>query len=287
VRPAQQLFVEVGGTGKEFNAAKETCGSTTCDVAAGGFNGGGESHSWGWAGWPGFTGGGGGGASDVQTQSIGSGWKAALPTRLIVAGGGGGQGGTAVRLKPSVKTATGGFGGYVFGPIGDGEEGETLLVKGDLGGGGGRIGGSGAGGKGGIRGGASHGPEGGTILGSGYLIAFAGVDGELGVGGNGGTTWNKIPTPGAGGGGGGGYYGGGGGGGGSVYDSEVTHERESDAGAGGGGGAGSSYAPGGTTGWASSYSGPNGEVIITYSGGEAKVPEDHSDLHADPRDATL
>jgi hypothetical protein len=57
-----------------------------------------------------------------------------------------------------------------------------------------------------------------------------------------------------------------------VYDSEVTHERESDAGAGGGGGAGSSYAPGGTTGWASSYSGPNGEVIITYSGGEAKVP---------------
>jgi hypothetical protein len=273
VKPAQQLFVEVGGAGKEFNATKVPCGETICDVAAGGFNGGGDSYNFGWSGWPGYTGGGGGGASDVQTQSqsIGGGWKAALPSRLIVAGGGGGSGGTAVKLKPSVKTAAGGLGGYLFGGSGDGEEGETLIVKGDLGGGGAKVGGAGAGGKGGSYGGEAHGSPG-TVNG-GYLMGYPGVDGELGVGGNGGTSWNKIPTPGAGGGGGGGYYGGGGGGAGSVYDQELAKgAKESDAGAGGGGGAGSSYAPGGTTGWASSYTGKNGEVLITYSTGEGKPP---------------
>jgi hypothetical protein len=208
----------------------------------------------------------------VQTQSIGAGWKTALPSRLIVAGGGGGTGGTAVKPNPSVKIAPGGFGGYLFGGAGDGEEGETLIVKGDLGGGGGQIGASGAGGKGGVQGGKTHGGPG--AVNGGYLMGYPGVDGELGLGGNGGTVWNKIPTPGAGGGGGGGYYGGGGGGAGSVYDSELSKEKESDAGAGGGGGAGSSYAPGGITEriLAGSHSGKDGEVIISYSPGEGKVP---------------
>jgi hypothetical protein len=66
VEPGQKLYVEVGGMGQGFNATNESCGESKCDVAKGGFNGGGESIGWGNPGWPGFTGGGGGGASEAK-----------------------------------------------------------------------------------------------------------------------------------------------------------------------------------------------------------------------------
>lgn len=154
------------------------------DVNEGGFNGGGRA-----GGSPfNLVGpvGPGGGASDVRRGG------SALGNRVVVAGGGGGSGSSPI--------GTGGAGGGTNGGSGGGS---------DAGGGGGTQ----------TAGGAA---------GTGPPPFFPGVQpataGELGIGGDGGSSTFSLAISSAGGGGGGGYYGGGGGG------------------AGAGGGGGSSFA---------------------------------------------
>jgi hypothetical protein len=161
----EKLYVFVGGIG-----------FVKSDTGYGGFNGGGDAGP----DWFGF---GGGGASDIRQRG------AKLSDRILVAGGGGGDGGF------SFGGAGGAGGGLVGGPGGSEPSGAD-------GGGGGSQSFGGTGGAGG----------GGT----GYLHGYSGESGKLGDGGKGGNggIWTSSYFGGSGGGGGGGYYGGGGGGGG-------------------------------------------------------------------------
>jgi hypothetical protein len=192
VIPGETLTIVVGG---EASGQK------------GGFNGGGDGGNdhCGY-GCPSF---GGGGASDVRQGGD------RVADRVLVAGGGGGQGGSWPNFVP------GGAGGR----------------------GGGSTGGSGAnggpssgyiGGGGGLGGTQRAGGSGGTPSSCDYYDGNFGSYGQLhdgGTGGQGGTYGGTGP---GGGGGGGGYYGGGGGGSGSSFQSYCYT-------GGGGGGGGSSY----------------------------------------------
>jgi hypothetical protein len=183
VKPGEQLAVFVGGAG-----------------ASGGYNGGGSGQ-----GRTDYASGAGGGASDIREGG------SALKDRILVAGGGGGEGESG---RPSAY-GSGGKGGAKTGGRGvDGENfgghGACRRPEGDGGGGGSQQNGG--------TGGPAH-----------CRLASSGKPGVLGNGGAGGTGIG-------GGGGGGGYYGGGGGGGGNEIMSYGLY------GGGGGGGGGSSYA---------------------------------------------
>lgn len=191
VKPREKLHVYVGGKGTPY---------------AGGFNGGGDpgkAYTW--------PGNGGGGASDVREGGD------ALKDRVLVAAGGGGQGGLGEADWIWYYLSPGGNGG--------GEDGDN---GGSPFGGGGGGGSQTEGGVGGAEGtGDGSGPPG-----------QPGSNGGLAVGGNGGTGGKASgsgASGGAGGGGGGGYYGGGGGAGGGA---SIRY----GSGAGGGGGGGSSWA---------------------------------------------
>jgi hypothetical protein len=185
VTPHEHLAIFVGGT---------------TAVQSGGYNGGGAGLygtdiSYG-----------GGGASDIR-----EGGKT-LQNRILIAGGGGGEGGF-----DSGGYGAGGKGGGST--AGSGAAGRGTSSRGYTNAGGGGSGG--AQNSGGSGGGAGRG---------GYQDGYPGVGGELGAGGNGGPGTGEN----GGGGGGGGYYGGGGGGGGGwAYGDYI--------GGGGGGGGGSSY----------------------------------------------
>ena len=185
VTPGEKLAIFVGGEGT---------------LPSGGFNGGGSSG----AGYGRFPGYGGGGATDIREGGSG------LANRIVVVGGGGGQG-----SYDGPKDGIGGKGGGNIGGAGGVGSGYYGLAGG--GGGGGTQDRGGFGGSGGQ----------GQVCGD-----SPGDAGSLGQGGDGAEGYYLC---GAGGGGGGGYYGGGGGGGGSNDgSSEAT-------GGGGGGGGGSSY----------------------------------------------
>jgi hypothetical protein len=188
VTPGEKLFVFVGGAGSQDKA---------------GFKGGGHGSSDG--GNPACDrcrGIGGGGASDVRQHG------AELADRILVAGGGGGEGG---RGSGGVDIAGNGGkgGGRIAGP--------------------GRAGtgsGSGLGGLGGTQ-------QAGGTGGRQSECGDSGDDGNLGIGGAGGSAKHidAKSIGGGGGGAGGGYFGGGGAGAGCA----------SDGASGGGGGGGSSY----------------------------------------------
>lgn len=187
VRPGETLHVFVGGQGTE---------------AIGGFNGGGDggaskdfSYDRGY---------GGGGGSDVREHG------SLLSDRILVAGGGGGEGNGR-------GSGDGGEGGGKIG--GDGGDAYFYYA------GGGKGGTQNAGGSGGAGGPGSDGP------------GHAGSPGRLGRGGKGGRGGiNRHAYSGEGGGGGGGGYCGGGGGGGGEAGEASLYGRP-----GGGGGGGSSY----------------------------------------------
>jgi len=205
------------------------------EVAAGGFNGGGQL---------GFEGGGmGGGASDVRTLSESS--VETLQSRLLVAGGGGGGGGT-------FDEGGGGRGGDAGSA---GEEGST--------------------GFGGCCGEDQHSAGGaaGTLTGGGAggerceaPAPWSGHEGSFGIGGEGGEE-GAAPLTG-GGGGGGGYWGGGGG------EGSCEFAGPEGAGGGGGGG-GSSYvseeATSASFGLASLSTEPS--VSITYATAATATPD--------------
>jgi hypothetical protein len=179
------LYVEVGGIGDPVVAG---------GAGHGGFNGGGDGGMSGFVG-----GGGGGGPSDVRTCSTADCGVTGVPAtdpRLIVAGGGGGNG--------AGQNAPGGSAGSPS----PGEHGTDYANSMGGGGASGSAGGTGGGGVGAGPGGTGH-------------------DGAAGVGGAGGS------VGGGGGGGGGGFFGGGGaagnqdgngagGGGGSSYAAPVA-----------------------------------------------------------------
>ncbi len=193
VTPHEKLWVYVGGQG---------------NGTSGGFNGGGNGGS------PtseGHQGAGGGGASDVRVAPGG------VSDRVLVAGGGGGDGEPFGNTKSS-DFGCAGYGGGLVG--GDGLRG---LYYYGAGGGGGTGGSQSAGGTGG-QGGAPSSPYPGN----------PGENGALGIGGAGGQVAGGYSD--GGGGGGGGYYGGGGGGSGEGGYSTGNF------GGGGGGGGGSSFA---------------------------------------------
>jgi hypothetical protein len=187
VKPGETLYVRVGGRG---------LGGNYSGSGGGGFNGGGSGGDGGY--WGGH---GGGGASDVREGGD------QFKDRILVAGGGGGQGtgydaffGTGA---DGGSTVGGNGGGYYVGGLGGSQ------TEGGAGGKG-NQGSAGEPGQRGANGALGYGRDGGA----------GGAGGSYGHGGSGG-------------GGGGGYYGGGGGGGGSgSYGS---------AQAGNGGGGGSSY----------------------------------------------
>jgi len=165
VAPGAVLYVEVGGDGLSGRFSNP-------GTLPGGFNGGGSVP-------PAYgQGGSGGGASDVRTVPRLQG-AATLPSRLVVAGGGGGTGQSVALGSPG-----GGGSGNLDG-TGPGAAGAT-----------GPSGGAGGGG-------ASQ-----TAPGAGGSASSPGQPGQLGVGGSGG----GAPRGDSGGGGGGGLYGGGGGG---------------------------------------------------------------------------
>lgn len=194
VRPGEILFVFVGGQAS----------STT-----GGFNGGATGGYGSYCrNCPGF---GGGGASDVREGSD------TLTDRVLVVGGGGGEGG--INPYGYKEAGVGGKGGGKVGGAGSNAGGSSGSECGGYGGGGGTQYGGGSGGAGGS-----------CFIGSGNF----GQNGSLGSGGAGGQGGHYAPAAG-GGGAGGGYYGGGGGGAGSEYNS-------AGQGSGGGGGGGSSWA---------------------------------------------
>ncbi len=185
VTPGERLYVYVGGAGVEKSGR-----------FTGGFNGGGDPGACCEAGF------GGGGATDVRHRGQ------RLSDRILVAGGGGGQG---------AYECCGGAGG---------EGGATI------GGAGGYFGPGGRGGDGGTQSRGGKGGSGGMGSGYGYGPGDTGKPGKLGVGGSGGLggyAETSSSAGGSGGGAGGGYYGGGGGGGGGGDNG------------GGGGGGGSSY----------------------------------------------
>jgi len=205
VTPQETLYVFVGG-----NAS----------ASSGGFNGGGRGASVSQLYYPSYDSYGGGGASDVREAGAG------LRHRILVAAGGGGQGG--FDTDQGANWGDGGWGGGKTG--GAGEKGGCSLRRclrndyDEQAGGGGGGGGQAYGGSGG-----SYGP--------GNPSGFPGENGSLGKGGAGGfcsPSSSYCDTGGYGGGGGGGYYGGGGGGSGGYTDSSYI-------GGGGGGGGGSSY----------------------------------------------
>jgi hypothetical protein len=192
VTQSERLHVFVGGQGS----------------ITGGFNGGGNPGTSPSSNAPGY---GGGGASDVRAGGD------KLRDRILVVGGGGGQGWALHN------------GGLDFGGSGGGAIGGT-------GGGGYNSGYVGGGGTGGTQ---RHGGSGGAGgKGDGSDAGAPGNPGALGAGGsggNGGYYSGGYDEGGGGGGGGGGYYGGGGGGGGTAGFASVYGS------AGGGGGGGSSY----------------------------------------------
>jgi hypothetical protein len=192
VTPHQKLWVYVGGQG---------------NGTSGGFNGGGNGGSDPSSGNPSSS---GGGASDVRND------RDRLSDRILVAGGGGGDGEPFGNTKRS-DWGCAGYGGGLVG--GDGLGGLNYY---GAGGGGGAGGSQSAGGTGG-QGGAPSSPYPGN----------PGENGAPGIGGAGGQAAGGYSS--GGGGGGGGYYGGGGGG--SGEGGYTT-----DFGGGGGGGGGSSFA---------------------------------------------
>ena len=209
VAPGDFLWINVGCPGAEH---------------FGGFNGGGTANTALYGG----EGAGGGGASDIRTISRIS--TGTLESRLIVAAGGGGEGGT----NEWGNSTNGGAGGNA-GADG-GNAGGTTNSRG-------RAGTATAGGAGGSANGTSQqgNPQ-------------PGAPGQAGTGGNGGAY--GVNTPGrGGGGGGGGLFGGGGGGGGGLASG-------TDFGGGGGGG-GSSLVPAGGT-LALADAGAAASVTITY-----------------------
>jgi hypothetical protein len=202
VSPGEILFAETAGDGKASGA--------------GGYNGGGSDAR------TGETGGGGGGASDLRTCSSTAAPSScaagsSLASRLLVAGGGGGggRGGADTGDAAIIKAGTGGEAGE---PGGEG----AFDTHGDAGGEGGQAGGT-------I-------PPGGAPGGHSFEPA---TQGQLGVGGAGGTSFAS-----AGGGGGGGLYGGGGGGGGLQFAESGGAFNVFNSGGGGGGGGGSGFAGG-------------------------------------------
>jgi hypothetical protein len=215
VAPAENLAIFVGGKPKS--------------PGVGGYNGGGIGLSS-----TGYSSSyGGGGASDIREDGT------ALVDRIVVAGGGGGLGGSGVF----------GYGNYSGG-----------------GQGGGNTAGNGQNGSGAKTGGC-HTPEGfggdGGSQRRGGIGGRAGCEGHNGypgIRGHGGAGGGGSCC--AGGGGGGGYYGGGGGGGGT-YDDPKTWE-----GTAGGGGGGSSYvAPSAQRkdswqGWKDATG--NGQIVISW-----------------------
>lgn len=190
VTPLETLAIYVGGAGT---------------ASEGGFNGGGAGGATGY----GYNGYGAGGASDVREGGD------ALTNRVIVAGGGAGQGFAPSRLGKRYG-GPGGQGGAETGGLG-----KAGCCK--------HLGNGGGGGTGGTQYQAGSGGE---------SYAQPGASGVLGYGGAGGSGCVYSTYcgyfGGGGGGGGGGYYGGGGGGGGIFTGSGGT-------GGGGGGGGGSSY----------------------------------------------
>jgi hypothetical protein len=218
VTPSERLAIYVGGAGASL---------------AGGFNGGADGGTI-----PttdsGTSGYGGGGASDVREGGT------ALTDRVIVAGGGGGQG-----IGPAYgnRNSKGGKGGALTG--GSGKDGCCRHFQN-----------GGHGGTGGTQ------DQGGT---GGAGPQNAGENGQLAVGGGGasgcGGTESCGYDGGNGGGGGGGLYGGGGGGGGMFFGC-------CGAGGGGGGGGGSSYAESSATdvhmwrGWKSASA--DGLVVLSW-----------------------
>ena len=191
VTPHERLTIYVGGNGIGHS---------------GGYNGGGAGSQIGYGDSYGF---GGGGATDVREGGD------TLNDRILVVGGGGGQG-----AKAYTNYGVGGKGGGSI--AGHGGRGDYYV---SLGGGGGRGGSQKRGGRGGRHGSGSYG-GGGT-----------GANGSLGTGGDGGPGGGVYSgyLGAGGGGGGGGYYGGGGGGGGGA------NNYGGGTGGGGGGGGGSSY----------------------------------------------
>lgn len=194
---------------------------------------------------------GGGGATDVRIDPTG---QYQLSSRVLVAGGGGGDAG--VSSDAGASAGTPGSGGDSDSPGGNGIGFLTPYGVTFVGGSGGTAGAT-SGGTGGDAptltgtdsGNCSNDP-------SIPAIAFAegaGSDGALGTGGAGAY---------GGGGGGGGYYGGGGGGG-------VDSDSCADEGGGSGGGGGSSYTPDGsgtvTDAVAAPADAPNGEVTVTFT----------------------
>jgi hypothetical protein len=214
VTPGEMLYVRVGGMG---------LGGDYSGSGGGGFNGGGSG------GYGGYWGGlGGGGASDVRESGD------QLKDRVLVAGGGGGQGTGA-----SSYYGIGGNGGGTTGANGSGYN------------------------RGGFGGSQSDGGTGGVgNQGSGGEPGQPGDNGALALGGSGGAggQGGSYGDGGGGGGGGGGYYGGGGGGGGAgLYGPPQI---------GNGGGGGSSYAePSATSvhfwqGWKKATG--NGLVVVSW-----------------------
>ena len=180
-----------GAGGYSFGTYTITSGSATLYVyvggqggyRAGGFNGGGTTNTAGY---------GGGGGTDMRLNGT------ALSNRIIVAGGGGGQGPAAGGYGGG-GNAAGGTGGAGYGAAGTG----GTLSGGGIGYGGG---------------------------GNGNGNASCAGNGSLGQGGN---AWCVSGYTGhGGGGGGGGYYGGGAGG----HDDYYTRQDNDDSGGGGGSG---------------------------------------------------
>jgi len=220
--PGETLFAETAGDGKPNGA--------------GGYNGGGSDAR------TGETGGGGGGASDVRTCSVTAtpsscAGGSSLASRLVVAGGGGGggRGGADTGDAAVIKGGTGGAAGQ---PGGEG----AFDTHGDAGGEGGQAGGSN--------------PPGGAPGGHSFEPA---TQGQLGVGGAGGTSFAA-----AGGGGGGGVYGGGGGGGGLQFAESMGAFNVFNSGGGGGGGGGSGFA-GGVSSFLLQSTTPGAQPAITFT----------------------
>ena len=225
VSPGETLFAETAGDGKTNGA--------------GGYNGGGSDAR------SGETGGGGGGASDLRTCSATASPSScaggsSVASRLIVAGGGGG-GGRGGADTGDAAVIKGGAGGAAGEPGGEG----AFDTHGDAGGEGGQAGGTSA--PGGAPGGHSSEPA---------------TQGQLGVGGAGGTSFAA-----AGGGGGGGLYGGGGGGGGLEFAETMGLFHVFNSGGGGGGGGGSGFAGGasGVSSFLLQSTTPGAQPAITFT----------------------
>jgi hypothetical protein len=220
VTPGQTLQVNVGGKG--------TSGPywLASGVAAGGFNGGGDSGP----AMNSLGAGGGGGASDVRRGGT------TLDDRIIVAAGGGGS--TPNCLGGDGGGASGGAGTEYTPPSDPSDPGNPGPMEEGCGGG------------------ASGGPGTPSSAGGGGRISHSGVTsspggaGALGVGGNGGGITNDGGYVGAG--GGGGLYGGGGG--------ASSQTNGYPAGAGGGGSSFTIHGGGMTSGVNSG----NGSVTISY-----------------------